>query len=131
MQEAFLDIGFNSELADFGHATIIGQFLEGALPPQAKPILAGPSKGTYGLCSARTEQFTVGTLLYFMVYGHEPYDDVVLSSVEWGRDFGTWGSQTFIVVKFFMPSGLTWRFTLSHSAGNIYMQENGRSFGGF
>jgi hypothetical protein len=45
-------------------------------------------KGTYGLCSARTEQFAVGTLLYFMVYGHEPYDDIILSAAEWDRRFG-------------------------------------------
>ncbi|KAJ5378191.1 protein kinase domain protein [Penicillium cataractarum] len=42
---------------------------------------------TYGLCSARTEQFAVGTLLYFMVYGHEPYDDIILSAAEWDRRF--------------------------------------------
>lgn len=75
-------------LADFGRATTIGQPLEGVLPPRAKPILAGPLKGTYGLCSAKTEQFAVGTLLYFMVYGHEPYDDIVLSAAEWDRRFG-------------------------------------------
>ncbi|PGH29097.1 TK/ABL protein kinase [[Emmonsia] crescens] len=83
-----LDKDFNLKLADFGRATTIGQFLEGTLPPRAQPILAGPLKGTYGLCSARTEQFAVGTLLYFMVYGHEPYDGIVLSPAEWDRRFG-------------------------------------------
>ncbi|CAG8929200.1 unnamed protein product [Penicillium salamii] len=67
-----LDKNFNLKLTDFGRATTIGQFLE----------------GTYGLCSARTEQFAVGTLLYFMVYGHEPYDDVILTAEEWDRRFG-------------------------------------------
>ena len=83
-----LDGNFNVKLADFGRATTIGQPLEGTLPPRAQPILAGPLKGTFGLCSARTEQFAIGTLLYFMVYGHEPYDDVVLSAAEWDRRFG-------------------------------------------
>ncbi|KAJ5616505.1 hypothetical protein N7537_001619 [Penicillium hordei] len=83
-----LDRNFNLKLADFGRATTIGQPLEGTLPPRAKPILAGPLKGTYGLCSTRTEQFAVGTLLYFMVYGHEPYDDIILSAAEWDRRFG-------------------------------------------
>jgi hypothetical protein len=46
---------------DFGCAATIGQPLEGVLPPQAQPILAGPLEGTYGLCSAKTEQFAVGT----------------------------------------------------------------------
>jgi serine/threonine protein kinase len=82
-----LDRNFNLKLTDFGRATTIGQPLEGTLPPRARPILAGPLKGTYGLCSARTEQFAVGTLLYFMVYGHEPYDDIILSATEWDRRF--------------------------------------------
>jgi serine/threonine protein kinase len=82
-----LDEGFNLKLADFGRATTIGQFLDGTLPPRARPILAGPLKGTYGLCSARTEQFALGTLLYFMVYGYEPYDDIILSPAEWDRRF--------------------------------------------
>lgn len=83
-----LDRNFNLKLTDFGRTTTIGQPLEGTLPPRAKPILAGPLKGTYGLCFAKTEQFAVGTLLYFMVYGHEPYDDIVLSAAEWDRRFG-------------------------------------------
>ncbi|KAL4880300.1 kinase-like domain-containing protein [Aspergillus karnatakaensis] len=82
-----LDSNFNLKLTDFGRAATIGQPLEGVLPPRARPILAGPLKGTYGLCSARTEQFAVGTLLYFMVHGHEPYDDVVHSAREWDRRF--------------------------------------------
>ncbi|PYI31932.1 kinase domain protein [Aspergillus indologenus CBS 114.80] len=83
-----LDRNFNLKLADFGRATTIGQPLEGTLPRRAKPIRSGPLTGTYGLCSARTEQFAVGTLLYFMVYGHEPYDDRILSAAEWDRRFG-------------------------------------------
>ncbi|KAJ5120800.1 protein kinase domain protein [Penicillium bovifimosum] len=83
-----LDGNFNLKLTDFGRATTIGQMLEGVFPPRAKPILAGPLQRTYGLCSARTEQFAVGTLLYFMVYGHEPYDDVILGASEWDRRFG-------------------------------------------
>jgi len=82
-----LDENFNLKLTDFGRATTIGQFLDGVLPPRSRPILAGPLEGTYGLCSARTEQFAVGTLLYFMVYGHEPYDDIELSTAEWRRRF--------------------------------------------
>lgn len=83
-----LDTNLNLKLTDFGRAATIGQPLEGVLPPRAQPILAGPLKGTYGLCSARTEQFAVGTLLYFLVYGHEPYDDTELSLTEWETQFG-------------------------------------------
>lgn len=83
-----LDQDFNVKLTDFGRATTIGQFLEGTMPPRARPILAGPLKGSYGLCSARTEQFAIGTVLYLIVYGHEPYDDIDdLSPVEWDRRF--------------------------------------------
>ncbi|KAK2779497.1 hypothetical protein FQN52_002430 [Onygenales sp. PD_12] len=84
-----LDQNLNLKLADFGRATTIGQFLEGVLPPRARPILAGPLRGSYGLCSARTEQFALGTLLYFMVYGHEPYDYdyEALTPAEWDRRF--------------------------------------------
>ncbi|CAG8391186.1 unnamed protein product [Penicillium salamii] len=84
-----LDENLNLKLTDFGRATTVGQFLEGVLAPRAMPILAGSLKGTYGLCSTRTEQFAVGTLLYFMLYGHEPYDDVELSASEWDRRFGS------------------------------------------
>ncbi|KAL5334932.1 kinase-like domain-containing protein [Aspergillus crustosus] len=83
-----LDENSNLKLADFGRATTIGQLLEGVLPPRAKPIRAGPLKSTYELCSARTEQFTVETLLYFMVYGHDRTDDITLSAAEWDRRFG-------------------------------------------
>lgn len=42
-----LDEKFNVKLADFGRATTIGQLPEGALPPRAMPIVAGPLAGTY------------------------------------------------------------------------------------
>jgi serine/threonine protein kinase len=82
-----LDSNFNLKLADFGRAGTIGQPLEGVLPLRARPILAGPLKGTYGLCSARTEQFAVGTLLYFMAYGQEPHDNSTLSAAGWVHRF--------------------------------------------
>ncbi|KAJ0413505.1 kinase domain protein [Aspergillus carlsbadensis] len=50
-----LDSNFNLKLTDFGRAATVGQPLEGVLSPRAGPKLAGPLKGTYGLCSARTE----------------------------------------------------------------------------
>ncbi|EER29792.1 kinase domain containing protein [Coccidioides posadasii C735 delta SOWgp] len=85
-----LDKDFNLKLTDFGRATTIGQFLEDTMPPRARIIVAGPLKDTYGLCSARTEQFALGSLLYFMVYGHEPYEDTdrELSRSEYDRRFG-------------------------------------------
>ncbi|KAI2032329.1 hypothetical protein LOZ48_002457, partial [Ophidiomyces ophidiicola] len=63
---------------------------EDVIPPRARIIVAGPLKDTYGLCSARTEQFALGSLLYFMVYGHEPYENTEreLSRSEFDRRFG-------------------------------------------
>lgn len=69
-----LDQNLNIKLADFDRAATIGQYLDGVFAPWARILAAGPLIYTYGLCSARTEQFAVGTLIYFMVYGHEPYE---------------------------------------------------------
>ncbi|KAM5444341.1 putative aspartate kinase [Microsporum ferrugineum] len=73
-----LDENLNLKLSDFDRATTIGQFLEGHIPPWAIMLSAGPLQNTYGLTSARTEQFALGTFLYTMVYGHEPYEDIHL-----------------------------------------------------
>lgn len=75
-----LDNNFNLKLSDFDSATTVGQFLVSSYAPWARILPAGPLKGTYGLCCARTEQFAVGTLLYFMVYGQEPYENIDLKN---------------------------------------------------
>lgn len=75
------------KLTDFGRATTVGQFLEYTSAPWAARLNAGPLKGTYGLCSARTEQFAVGSILYFMVYGHKPYEDINLDGPDLERRF--------------------------------------------
>lgn len=74
-RNCLLDKNLNLKLSDFDSATTIGQFLTSSYAPWARLLPAGPLKGTYGLSSSRTEQFAVGTVLYFMVYGHEPYED--------------------------------------------------------
>jgi serine/threonine protein kinase len=79
-RNCLLDKNLNMKLSDFDCATTVGQFLESSYAPWARLIPAGPLKGTYGLCGAGTEQFAVGSLLYFMVYGHEPYDELDLKS---------------------------------------------------
>ncbi|KAK2873756.1 hypothetical protein FQN49_002102 [Arthroderma sp. PD_2] len=78
-RNCLLDDNLNLKLCDFDRTTTIGQYLEGVFAPWARKLADGPLKGSYGLCSARTEQFAVGTLLYFMVYGHEPYEDIDLA----------------------------------------------------
>ena len=90
-RNCLLDHNLNLKLCDFDRATTVGQFLEGVFAPWARKLVDGPLKGSYGLCCARTEQFAVGTLLYFMVYGHEPYEDIDLAKQDPGelsRRFG-------------------------------------------
>ena len=79
-RNCLLDKDFNLRLSDFDWATTIGQFLLSSYSPWARKLPAGPLKGSYGLCGARTEQFAVGTLLYYMVYGREPYEDIDLKN---------------------------------------------------
>ncbi|EFR01314.1 serine/threonine protein kinase [Nannizzia gypsea CBS 118893] len=78
LANCLLDENMNLKLCDFDRATTIGQYLESFLEPWAVMITSGPLSRTYGLSSARTEQFAVGTFLYTMVYGHEPYEDIHL-----------------------------------------------------
>ncbi|KAM5494714.1 hypothetical protein MaudMau93_000010 [Microsporum audouinii] len=77
-RNCLLDENLNLKLSDFDQTTTIGQFLESLMEPWAIKLSSGPLSNTYGLTSARTEQFAVGTFLYTMVYGHEPYEDIHL-----------------------------------------------------
>ncbi|PGH09925.1 serine/threonine protein kinase [Helicocarpus griseus UAMH5409] len=77
-----LDKDCNLKLIDFGRVTPIGQLLEGVSVPLAILTQGGPFSGSYGLCGARTEQFAVGSMLYFMVYGHEADDDPNVDRLE-------------------------------------------------
>ncbi|KAI1908895.1 hypothetical protein LOZ61_005308 [Ophidiomyces ophidiicola] len=79
-RNCLLDKNLNLKLADFDCCTTVGQWLTSSYAPWARMIPSGPLKGTYGLCGARTEQFAVGTLLYNMVYGYQPYDDIDLKN---------------------------------------------------
>ncbi|KAL3470177.1 kinase-like domain-containing protein [Aspergillus californicus] len=79
-RNCLLDKDMNLKLSDFDCTTTIGQFLESSYAPWARLLPAGPLQGTYGLCGSRTEQSAVGTLLYYMVYGHEPYEDLDLKT---------------------------------------------------
>jgi serine/threonine protein kinase len=90
-RNCLLDQNLHLRLCDFDRATTVGKFLEGVYAPWARELVAGPLKGSYGLCCARTEQFAVGSLLYFLVYGHEPYEDLDLANQnpgELSRRFG-------------------------------------------
>ncbi|EEQ35129.1 hypothetical protein McanMca71_001684 [Microsporum canis] len=77
-RNCLLDDSLNLKLCDFDRATTIGQLLDSSFAPWARELTIGPLKYTYGLCCARTEQFSLGTLVYFLLYGHEPYEDIDL-----------------------------------------------------
>lgn len=51
-RNCLLDQGLNLKLCDFDRTTTIGQFLENVLAPWARELIAGPLKGSYGLCCA-------------------------------------------------------------------------------
>ncbi|KAH9823613.1 Pentatricopeptide repeat-containing protein [Teratosphaeria destructans] len=70
-----LDGHDNVRLADFNNTVRIGQPLEVGGPPYARfqGGEAGDESGTHGFAGARTEQFAIGTVLYSLTRGHEPF----------------------------------------------------------
>lgn len=66
------------KLAAFDSVSKIGEEAEGSAPPWARVLgpEAGEKNGTYGLCGPSTEQFPIGSVLYYMTRGYEPYDNV-------------------------------------------------------
>lgn len=62
------------KLTDFDCAARIGDASYGSAPPWAR-LYPDPQtgKGRYGLYGPKTEQFAIGSLLYCMTRGHEPY----------------------------------------------------------
>jgi serine/threonine protein kinase len=82
-----LDKYLNMKLSDFDSSGKIGEDLPGAPAPYARVLNHGPNRGGFGLCGARTEQFAIGSILFFMLYGHEPYEDTCLSGDEVGNRF--------------------------------------------
>jgi len=73
------------KLADFDCTNFIGSEFEACSPPYGRLLgsEAGPGSGTAGNLGARTEQFALGSLFYFINYGFEVYDDQ-----DFGKDQG-------------------------------------------
>ncbi|KAL2830100.1 hypothetical protein BJY01DRAFT_240495 [Aspergillus pseudoustus] len=83
-----LDSNLNMRLCDFDRATTVGQYLESIFAPWGQELTAGPLKGTYGLCGARTEQFALGTLVYCMLISacwHNVYPAMALVAYDFKR----------------------------------------------
>jgi atypical protein kinase C zeta type len=71
-----LDAEDHLKLADFDSVASIGEPYAGAAPPWARLLgsEAGSENGTFGMCGARTEQFAIGSIIYSMTRGYEPYE---------------------------------------------------------
>lgn len=71
-----LDAEGHLRLADFGWAEKIGTPASGNGPPWARLLgsEAGESKGTWGLNGPRLEQFAIGSIIYCMTRGRQPYE---------------------------------------------------------
>jgi atypical protein kinase C zeta type len=65
------------KLADFDCVAKLGTRSDGSAPPWARLLgpEAGIGAGSFGFYSARTEQFAIGSVLYCMTRGHEPYEN--------------------------------------------------------
>lgn len=71
-----LDGGDHLKLVDFDCVEKIGTKSCGRPPPWARLLgqEAGHQKGTWGINGPQTEQFAIGSILYTMTRGHEPYE---------------------------------------------------------
>ncbi|KAI0836104.1 hypothetical protein F5Y06DRAFT_274186 [Hypoxylon sp. FL0890] len=75
-----LDGNDHLKLGDFDCAQKIGEPFQGHAPPWARVLgddaeRLGARKGSFGIAGPRTEQFAIGSNLYCMVYGFEPYEN--------------------------------------------------------
>jgi serine/threonine protein kinase len=72
-----LDDRDHLKLADFDCVDKIGSVSKGNAPPWARlrGDEAGPLKGTWGENGAQTEQFAIGSILYTLTRGFQPYED--------------------------------------------------------
>lgn len=75
-----LDEREHLKLADFDCAERVGEPSSGNGAPWARVLgedadEVGGQRGSFGVNGPRTEQFAIGSILYCMVYGSEPYED--------------------------------------------------------
>jgi len=80
-----LDAEDHLKLTDFDCAARLGTPSDGSAPPWARVLgpETGSQNGSFGLYGARTEQFAIGSILYYMTRGYEPYEDE-----DFGQDHG-------------------------------------------
>ncbi|KAL2868915.1 uncharacterized protein BJX67DRAFT_379850 [Aspergillus lucknowensis] len=76
-----LDAEDHLKLTDFDSVALIGEPYAGTAPPWARLLgcEAGSDNGTFGMCGAKAEQFAIGSIIYFMTRGYEPYEHETLA----------------------------------------------------
>ncbi|KAL8902870.1 MAG: hypothetical protein Q9207_004319 [Kuettlingeria erythrocarpa] len=64
------------KISDFDNTTAFGEVFDGLQPPYARVLgdEGGKDRGTFGYYGPRTEQFAIGSLIYYITRGFEPYD---------------------------------------------------------
>lgn len=80
-----LDSTDHLKVIDFDNTVALGSVFDGCQPPYARVLgdEGAENRGTFGNHGPRTEQFAIGSVIYYMTRGYEPYDD------EWfGDDHG-------------------------------------------
>ena len=72
-----LDFEDHLKVADFDSTVTIGEAFEGVQPPWARVIgdEGAEDRGTFGYHGPRTEQFAIGSVIYTITRGFEPYEN--------------------------------------------------------
>ncbi|KAL8982697.1 MAG: hypothetical protein Q9177_005192 [Variospora cf. flavescens] len=80
-----LDFDDHLKVSDFDSTVTTGEACEGLPPPWARVIgdEGAGKRGTFGYHGPRTEQFAIGSIIYTITRGFEPYEDQSL-----GEDHG-------------------------------------------
>lgn len=92
------------KLSDFDRSIKVGEHLDSGTEPFARLLdeEGGQDRGTYGKAGPRTEQFALGSVIYSLVRGYDPYED------KWfGKDHGPILIDKFQKMKFPPLSGST------------------------
>ncbi|KAL8835786.1 MAG: hypothetical protein Q9170_003180 [Blastenia crenularia] len=65
------------KVSDFDSTAAIGEVFDGVQPPWARVMgdEGADDRGTFGYHGSRTEQFAIGSVIYTMTRGFEPYED--------------------------------------------------------
>ncbi|KAL8899984.1 MAG: hypothetical protein Q9207_005917 [Kuettlingeria erythrocarpa] len=82
-----LDSGDHVKVSDFDSTTSVGKIFEGIQPPWARVLgdEGAEQRGTFGYHGPRTEQFAIGSVIYTITRGFEPYEDQWLGEDNGGK----------------------------------------------